>query len=277
MYIFIHPILTFVCAKTLSLCYWNYYCNCMKGYKIPHPVWVQWWFKRQHMIYRPLSNVYDEHNINILLNIMFIISDSNLLYWMIFVPVWAKKPSDQNMNKVAFSSRDSFWCCATYGDILVSAETNIMTLLTLSHLCLFTVSSYSFFLLCCWWLNERTGVALPLISCEQVSVWQPQAVEPPCKMCIFQELVEVCRLWAQNTSCLAWYLQEGRELTGCSMPVCVGLTRGRSLGEGLGDGGSRVTWPRCETAVATRCWSLESHCRSDDGPVCVWVCEHIHK
>lgn len=51
----------------------------------------------------------------------------------------------------------------------------------------------------------------------------------------------MCRLWAQNTSCSAWHLQEGRELTGRSMPVCVGLTRGRSLGEGLGDGGSRVT------------------------------------
>lgn len=101
------------------------------------------------------------------------------------------------------------------------------------------------------------------VSCKQVSLWQTQAAELPRTTGVPEDLSKVCLLRVRCP-------QEVRELLEDSVP------------EGWLEVGSFPWWGprgwwrqgnviRCETAVATRCWSLESQCRSDDAPVCEWV------
>lgn len=101
------------------------------------------------------------------------------------------------------------------------------------------------------------------VSCNRVSLWQTQAAELPRATGVPEDLSKVCLLRVRCP-------QEVRELLEDSVP------------EGWLEVGSFPWWGprgwwrqgnviRCETAVATRCWSLESQCRSDDAPVCEWV------
>lgn len=101
----------------------------------------------------------------------------------------------------------------------------------------------SLFRVCTVLRNESAVEALSLISYEQFSVWQPQAVELPWKMCVIQELQEVCNFLGSKYLVLSLLPAGGQGAVGGQCTVCVGLTWGRSLGEGLGDDGGRVTWP----------------------------------
>lgn len=141
--------------------------------------------------------------------------------WFIWETSWSK-------NKQAFSGSDSYWCCA------METFRSVPRFDTQSYLSLFTVC---FVLL----MNERAVVALSLISCEQVSVWQPHTL---LSLLVSPRTFRRCVAYGLKIPCVEpGTCRRAGSCVGGRRACVLVLTWLRSLGEGLGDGAGRVTRP----------------------------------
>ncbi len=161
-------------------------------------------------------------NVSLQPNIKFAVKNAFKKYDIIKNPLinkWVKKQP--------FSISDCYLMLC-YGNILFSTK-NAQRFDTQSYMTSHCLQLKLF----CWGLNERAVKALlrflwARFSLTATSCWASLR-------CVSCESFRRCA--ERGTS------RRFRELLGDSEPVCVGLTWGRSLGEGLGDGDGRVTWP----------------------------------